>query len=224
MLILGAQSASAFYDASIGRWLSRDPIEEEGGVNLHMVNGNDCINLIDPLGLAFESSSPFARHSVTAVPVAGYEKDKGLTVAAYTDILIHVDGKKLELRGKLIGDIYYTSADNLTHETEHERAYRTYYDEFKNSANPTEGTYSSAECAEIAASAVRALKKYALGKSNEHSASFDLRSYALAYNTQRRQPWVDQLNQGKREVIEAKNDLNRLEQEWKETGCCKRAP
>lgn len=39
------------YDPNLGRWLSRDPIEEQGGLNLYgYVNGNP-INLIDPLGL-----------------------------------------------------------------------------------------------------------------------------------------------------------------------------
>jgi RHS repeat-associated protein len=39
------------YDAETGRWLSRDPIEEEGGFNLYGYVGNSPINLLDPLGL-----------------------------------------------------------------------------------------------------------------------------------------------------------------------------
>jgi RHS repeat-associated protein len=39
-----------------GRWLSRDPIEEDGGINLYgYVEGNP-VNLIDPLGLASEEA------------------------------------------------------------------------------------------------------------------------------------------------------------------------
>jgi len=33
-------------------WLSRDPIEEEGGINLYGYVGNNPINAVDPLGLA----------------------------------------------------------------------------------------------------------------------------------------------------------------------------
>jgi RHS repeat-associated protein len=39
------------YDPDAGRWLSRDPIGEAGGVNLYGYVGDDPPNLIDPLGL-----------------------------------------------------------------------------------------------------------------------------------------------------------------------------
>ena len=41
-----------YYDPLTGRWPSRDPIEEEGGLNLYGFVGNDGINLSDFLGLA----------------------------------------------------------------------------------------------------------------------------------------------------------------------------
>ena len=39
-----------YYDSVTGRWPSRDPIEEKGGVNLYGFMGNDGINRIDILG------------------------------------------------------------------------------------------------------------------------------------------------------------------------------
>jgi RHS repeat-associated protein len=39
------------YDADVGRWLSRDPIEEGGGLNLYGYLGGDPVNRADPLGL-----------------------------------------------------------------------------------------------------------------------------------------------------------------------------
>jgi RHS repeat-associated protein len=39
------------YDPALGRWPSRDPIEENGGVNLYAFVGNNPVNLWDVLGL-----------------------------------------------------------------------------------------------------------------------------------------------------------------------------
>jgi RHS repeat-associated protein len=41
-----------FYDPVDGRWLSRDPIGERGGLNLHAMVGNDAVNRSDVLGLS----------------------------------------------------------------------------------------------------------------------------------------------------------------------------
>ena len=40
------------YDPKLGRWLSRDPIEEAGGLNLYGYVGNDPAGVVDPKGLA----------------------------------------------------------------------------------------------------------------------------------------------------------------------------
>ena len=40
-----------YYNSDTGRWLSRDPIEEEGGLNLYGFVGNDPVNAGDLLGL-----------------------------------------------------------------------------------------------------------------------------------------------------------------------------
>jgi len=39
------------YDADTGRWISRDPIAENGGINLYGYCLNDPVNWVDPLGL-----------------------------------------------------------------------------------------------------------------------------------------------------------------------------
>jgi RHS repeat-associated protein len=39
-----------FYNAELGRWMSRDPIEEKGGVNLYAIAINNTINRTDRLG------------------------------------------------------------------------------------------------------------------------------------------------------------------------------
>jgi RHS repeat-associated protein len=43
-----------YYDSDLGRWLNRDPIEEEGGLNLYGFVENNPVNFVDALGLLAE--------------------------------------------------------------------------------------------------------------------------------------------------------------------------
>ena len=40
-----------FYNPAIERWMNRDPLGEEGGINLYGFTGNNPVNWIDPWGL-----------------------------------------------------------------------------------------------------------------------------------------------------------------------------
>ncbi|MEW6429058.1 MAG: RHS repeat-associated core domain-containing protein [Thermodesulfobacteriota bacterium] len=57
-----------YYAAGIGRWTSRDPIGERGGVNLYGYVSNDPVDWVDPLGLSQMCHRdlllpvPYARH------------------------------------------------------------------------------------------------------------------------------------------------------------------
>ena len=48
-----AVQALAFYHPDDGRWLSRDPIEEQGGLNVYVFVNNNPLSLFDPFGLAW---------------------------------------------------------------------------------------------------------------------------------------------------------------------------
>ena len=50
--------AAAFYNPKMGRWTTRDPIEEEGGKNLYAFCANNPISLYDMLGLAYFAYRP----------------------------------------------------------------------------------------------------------------------------------------------------------------------
>jgi RHS repeat-associated protein len=47
-----------YYNPSTGRWLSRDPINERGGINLYGMIGNDAVNGVDFLGLRGNPGGP----------------------------------------------------------------------------------------------------------------------------------------------------------------------
>ncbi len=51
LVLLASREAQAFYNPSTGRWLSRDPIEERGGINLYGFVENSPVDLTDRLGL-----------------------------------------------------------------------------------------------------------------------------------------------------------------------------
>lgn len=51
----------AYYQAQQGRWVSRDPIGEEGGINLYANSLNNPANRIDPFGLSSDSCSATVR-------------------------------------------------------------------------------------------------------------------------------------------------------------------
>src|SRR5258706_16135038 len=40
-----------YYSPELQRWLSRDPIQEDGGLNVYAFVGNDPVNFVDPVGL-----------------------------------------------------------------------------------------------------------------------------------------------------------------------------
>ena len=57
-----------FYDSGLGRWITRDPLEEQGGLNLYAFCGNDAVNRFDPDGrrvslilceMAYSAALPF---------------------------------------------------------------------------------------------------------------------------------------------------------------------
>ncbi len=75
-----AQIASAFYNPEIGRWANRDPIQEQGGVNLHQFVWNSPVNWTDALGL-----EPGAE--LTAAIAAGNAAQIETILLAYESIL-----------------------------------------------------------------------------------------------------------------------------------------
>lgn len=64
-----------YYDPMTGRWPSRDPVEEVGGVNIYTFIWNDSVNIIDVLGLkpgdAFDCSDQAAIDALNQIKGSG---------------------------------------------------------------------------------------------------------------------------------------------------------
>lgn len=57
-ILIFHQTASAYYDPGVQRWINRDPIGEQGGGNLYGFVANDPASRIDPTGLKARPSLP----------------------------------------------------------------------------------------------------------------------------------------------------------------------
>ncbi len=66
--------AYRYYDPISGRWPSRDPIQERGGVNLYGFVGNDGVNAIDAYGLI--DSKDILSALFAAMSIAGQISEK----------------------------------------------------------------------------------------------------------------------------------------------------
>jgi hypothetical protein len=74
-----------YYDPVTGRWPSRDPIEERGGLNLYGFAGNDGVNELDINGL-FEAEFGYGVGANITLPIAGVA-GPGVDVAIGTSVL-----------------------------------------------------------------------------------------------------------------------------------------
>ncbi|MBQ7191192.1 MAG: RHS repeat-associated core domain-containing protein, partial [Kiritimatiellae bacterium] len=66
------------YSPALRRWMSRDPIEEEGGLNLYAMCGNDAVNGVDPQGM-------FTVNAVNFSP--RYSSKSDFWLGVYLDLL-----------------------------------------------------------------------------------------------------------------------------------------
>lgn len=75
-LVVLTHTVQAHYDPNIGRWISRDPIFENGGVNLYGFVGNDGVDGHDILGL-----------KQLALKYSVAETGPGVNLASFQDLL-----------------------------------------------------------------------------------------------------------------------------------------
>lgn len=73
LLIVSDAHAMRWYSPNTGRWLSRDPIQEEGGINLYAFVGNSPVNAIDLFGMYTKSGTTFSVDECEILIVYGHQ-------------------------------------------------------------------------------------------------------------------------------------------------------
>lgn len=61
LALLFPSVSQAYYNPETGRWLNRDPLAEQGGINLYCMVSNDPVNRRDFLGMKEDCSDPCGR-------------------------------------------------------------------------------------------------------------------------------------------------------------------
>jgi hypothetical protein len=96
--------AHAHYDPQVGRWMSRDPIAENGGLNLYGFVGNDGVNHVDILGekILYDhdfcydptyAERPETRHSRSVATVSAHLEYPDETCAGKAKLFVEIKGE-----------------------------------------------------------------------------------------------------------------------------------
>jgi hypothetical protein len=183
-----------WYDPLIGRWPSRDPIEERGGGNLYGFVGNDGTNRRDYLGLKIptldidpETIDVWENPVVKYNPRTGGEAGKGGIQASYAATVSKTVSiskySDLILTGTVKHVAYYFSglpsdlvAGVQKHEKKHVSKSKKWWNMFANEVNWTERKWCD-PCASLAKTYVDATNKLRLNQMDIENLEFDVSEY-----------------------------------------------
>jgi RHS repeat-associated protein len=184
------------YSSSNGRFLCKDPIEEQGGVNQYAFVGNNALSRIDGLGLKLTpytgdpTSLPL---TVNTRPISGVRPDRGEAgidwppVVAKTQGACVVIGGELRLnptyRPHLVADPYNNSdvddfgQTTAQHERYHDLLAKDDWNRSLALVDYWEGCYCTNECATLAAKAANARNEAALWRNVVRQYEYDYGAY-----------------------------------------------
>jgi RHS repeat-associated protein len=115
-----------YLDTVNGRWVSRDPIGEEGGLNLYGYVGNSPTALLDPMGLCCESELKAWQDSIDDYRIKLKEHDQALKAIILQNKVVQLArgsfaaavgleySEFLNVLKNCVGNSYKTSCRNAT--------------------------------------------------------------------------------------------------------------
>ena len=221
-LVFLGSSAQAHYDPNIGRWLSRDPIAENGGLNLYGFIGNNGINHIDILGLSldeFNWEGP-----------AKEVKGGGGSADATWDVTVSWKGgfnprNFIEVKGSLKVDVVFDPTDPreaLAHEMTHVDKWKEHWDYLRSEINWLERNWCS-PCDELAVAFGNASSSYWKAQASVQQEEFDSAEYpklGVSAGDLSKQERERQAEISKRDT--AKQAYEQAKSKFKSAGCFKK--
>lgn len=178
-----------YYSAEMGRWLTRDPVGENGGLNLYGMCGNDTVNEVDVLGLLIKPFTtmpayiPIDRVDILPFNWAGLTTPRWATFATPSSQWVGNECD-VQLSGELTIEIQVLSrlsgvqaSSVISHERQHAEKIMTTWNNFVLKANEYEGEYTNCHCAELAAELVGRMSKYYFAKMEYENHLFDQADY-----------------------------------------------
>jgi RHS repeat-associated protein len=170
-----------FYDPAKGGWLSRDPIEEEGGVNLYGFVMNNALSNFDLLGkkITIYTVNPSEFEEVVAldgiegkveVTWNGYSRlENGITGFGWVDVEV---GDKLKLKVTYLKG----SEDGKAHEQRHAEIDAKWWNILAQEINWTETKWCQ-PCADLVVSYGTAASEYRKAQAELENSEFDKSEY-----------------------------------------------
>jgi RHS repeat-associated protein len=192
-----------YYDPQTGRWPSRDPIEEAGGMSLYAFVGNNTVNAIDNLGLELEAFT----QSHSSLPLnQGSARRGAYAVVSWPSLVarLPVDGlagfSQVEIKAhpnSFVIQLYYNPLDisdpekeygqDSTHTfAQHERIHAKKsidaWNSLVNEVNPLALGWCKKKCADLAVAYANAALAVWKAKSYLENELFDEGTYHGGHN------------------------------------------
>ena len=217
------------YDGPSGRWPSRDPIEERGGLNLYGFVENDGVNEWDLLGMEMKKyKAPSAKIDYSGL---GLDPSQDGETRAYWDRGLNIEGPtpngkcfELKVSGELIITIVVRKNSEIKdkfkhtaseHERVHEAISASHYNNAKSMIDPIEGKYCKEICAKLAKQWAWAIYDYYAFSAKADNARFDINAnyQRLEYDE------AQALAKAKSKLAEANSLRDQLNNNKCEKGC-----
>jgi hypothetical protein len=176
LLCAAAQNAQAFYNPSTGRWLSRDPIRERGGVNLYAFTGNCPLCRIDPVGDQWE----WEQHGEQQAGHLGHDGETWLTGWNINlQVLPCPNGcKKLEVKSPKAGVKYwYDNPSAEKHELTHVWIWHTLWSTLEADVEPYLGKCASMDKIKCYTDTIYLMNDWMIDFGKLLNAGFDYMEY-----------------------------------------------